>query len=176
MIYFRSVQPHSWLHLFRWKHDRHTVAYSYNKMVSWYSIVYMLDVNNIILFILIVHNTVYFSTSSKTVNKKKTKNKIPKQKSYMFISQSAKKNIMWRGSSGWNETIWRTISTCCRRRDLLLVRHWEWCHFLCKRGKKKKGFVRRSQMIDWNAELYHVSNWWSPSSCQAVSVIILIIA
>lgn len=28
-IYFSSVRPHSWLHLLRWKHDRHTVAYSY---------------------------------------------------------------------------------------------------------------------------------------------------
>lgn len=53
---------------------------------------------------------------------------------------------MWRGSSGWNETIWRTISTCCRRRDLLLVRHWEWCHFLCKRGKKK---ICNKRPDDW---------------------------
>lgn len=70
-IYFSSVQPHSWLHLFRWKHDRHTVAYSYkkNKKTKQFSdeVLFICYVNNIILFILIVHNTVYFFTSSKSM-------------------------------------------------------------------------------------------------------------
>lgn len=101
----------------------------------------MLYVNNIILFILIVHNTDYFFTSSKSM-------RTVKQNTVVHVYQSVNKekyNVEEIIRSKWNNTVElkRTISTWCRRRDRHLC-------FLSDAGndvtsfakgeEKKKGF------------------------------------